>query len=192
MSMKNISSGSSILSIIGIVILCTFTSCDKDRNKPGQSYFPDMEQSRAYETYSANPIFADGQTNQPPVENTISRGYIPYDFEKTEENLKQAGEELINPVAMDYANIKEGKRLYGIYCVNCHGINGDGKGNLYTSGKYPYPPASLVLENTIHRPDGEIFHIISVGYGIMGAHQSQINPIERWQIINYIRNDLEK
>ena len=76
--------------------------------------------------------------------------------------------------------------------MNCHGENGDGKGFLFTSGKYPYPPASLINEKVKNVPDGEIFHVITVGWGIMGAHGPLIQPDDRWKIVLYIRNSLQK
>ncbi len=41
-------------------------------------------------------------------------------------------------------------------------------------------------------PDGEIFHVISVGWGIMGAHASQISQEDRWRITAYVKNRLQK
>lgn len=168
-------------------------ACDSDRNKPGFSFFPDMEQSRGYETYSQNPVLEGGNTNMMPVENTIPRGIIPYEFEKTDENRKLAGQELLNPYHNEASGAKvleEGKRMYNIYCWHCHGDQGDGKGFLFTSGKYPYPPASLLSDRVAPNPDGEIFHVISVGFGVMGAHQGQIQPDDRWKIVSYIRKEL--
>ena len=175
------------------IALILITACDLDRNQPGYSYFPDMEQSRSYETYSENPVLPNGKTNLMPVENTIPRGNIPYHFEKTDENRKLAGIELINPYTKDSIDVNilnEGHRLYNIFCWHCHGEKGDGKGYLFTSGKYTYPPANLMADKVVNNPDGEIFHVISIGFGVMGAHQGMITPDERWKIISYIRNEL--
>lgn len=181
----------SIAALTLVILASTTTACDQDRNKPGYSFYPDMENSQAYDTYSSNPVFKDGKTNQAPAPNTVPRNHIPYRFQKTDSSLLVAGKELRNPHAGDETVLEEGKRLYGIYCAICHGDTGDGKGSLYTSGKYSYPPASLLSEKAKARPDGEVFHIISVGYGIMGAHQSQLLPDERWQIIEYIKTGLQ-
>ncbi|WP_430814188.1 c-type cytochrome [Carboxylicivirga sp. RSCT41] len=172
------------------LILIGVTSCDKDRNKPGYSYFPDMEQSQAYETYTSNPNWENGRTNQLPVEGTVPREMIPFDFEKTDVNRTWAGQELENPYTGDAAVLDEGKRLYDIYCLHCHGDMGDGKGHLYTSQKYLYLPADLNSEKIRTNPDGEIFQVITVGYGVMGAHGAQILPDERWKIVSYIREEL--
>jgi len=175
---------------LGLTILVVLAGCDKNRNKPGYSYFPDMEQSQAYETYAASPVWEDGKTNQLPPEGTVPREMIPFDFEKTDVNRIWAGQELENPYLGDASILKEGKRLYNIYCFHCHGDNGDGKGHLYTSQKYLYLPADLNSEKIRTNPDGEIFQVITVGYGVMGAHGAQVLPDERWKIVSYIRQDL--
>lgn len=177
-----------ILSSFLLVVL--FISCDLDRNEPGYSYFPDMEQSRSYETYSENPVLAGGKTMLLPVDNTVPRNVIPFDFVKTDENRVLAGKYLDNPYKNDSTVLQEGKRLFGIYCWHCHGEKGDGKGYLYTSGKYTFPPANLLSDKIVNNPDGEIFHVISVGFGVMGAHQGQIRMEDRWKIVSYIRNEL--
>jgi len=180
------------LLLLGVTIALCQISCDDNRNHPGYSYFPDMEQSQAYETYTPNPVYADGKTNQLPPEYTIPREMIPYDFEKTPLNRTWAGEMIENPYAGDASVLEEGKRLFDMYCVNCHGDNGDGQGFLYTSKKYPYPPASLISDKIKDNPDGEIFHVISIGYGVMGAHDFQLLPDERWKITTYIRSVLHQ
>ena len=58
---------------IGFVFaLLLFASCDVNRNQPGWSYFNDMEESQAYETYSANPNLPNGKLMNGPVEGTVA------------------------------------------------------------------------------------------------------------------------
>ncbi|KKK64145.1 hypothetical protein LCGC14_2987160, partial [marine sediment metagenome] len=68
-----------ILFVAGMMIL---SSCKKNPNHPGYVYLPDMDVSRAYETYSENPVFEDGKTLREPVEGTIPRGHTPYPYVK--------------------------------------------------------------------------------------------------------------
>ena len=185
--MKNV-----FLYFSGFLLLIGFlSSCDKDRNHPGYSYFPDMMESQAYESYSQNPNFDDGQTMRMPVPGTIPREMIPFQFEKTIENRTLAGTTVFNPDEMKMRDVAEGKKLYKIYCYNCHGLKGNGKGFLYTSGKYPYSPRSLITDVMKATPRGEIFHVITVGFGVMGAHGPQIKPKDRWKIIEYIKVKLQ-
>lgn len=170
----------------------SLASCDRTRNDKGYEYFPDMAYSLAYKTYSPNPNFADGKTEQMPIKGTISREMIPYQYPASEAGRKQAGLELINPLRDSLINLVAGKDLYITFCIGCHGTAGDGKGILYTSGKYNVPPASLLSAKMITVPSGEIYHVITVGYNVMGAHGPQIRPKDRWQIVNYVQNVLQK
>lgn len=176
-----------------IISLCILiVSCDRRSTDRGYSYLPDMQESQAYKTYSENPNFSDSMTLRTPVEGTIPRGIIPYPLKKTDEDLKLAGQKYFNPLEYNAENLAKGKLQFERFCAQCHGELGDGQGFLYTSKKYAFPPTNLTLEKTINRPDGELFHIISVGQNIMGAHASQISQEDRWRIIMHIRKDLQK
>lgn len=175
------------LSTIALIL----SSCDQDRNHSGYSYFPDMMESRAFEPYSENPNFKDSMSLRMPVPGTIPRSVIPFNFEKSIENRILAGKTVFNPNEMKMSDVAEGEKLYKIYCYNCHGLKGDGKGFLFTSGKYPFPPRSIVTDIMKATPRGEIFHVITVGFGVMGAHGPQIKQEDRWRIIEYIKVKLQ-
>ena len=187
MNLKNFSK-----SIAAIALIAVFGSCDRDRNTTGWEYFDDMAHSAAYETYSPNPNFADGKTMRNPVEGTIPLGYEPFLYEKTVEDRIKAGKELANPLEPTSQNLSRGKQVFEIFCMNCHGEKGDGKGYLFTSKKYPYPPANLLSEKVRNNPIGEIYHVITVGYGVMPQHGAQIRPEDRWKAAMYIKNVLHK
>lgn len=180
------------IAIAAITLLLSLSGCDRDNNHPGYDYFPDMAYSQTFETNSVNPNFKDGKTMREPVKGTISRDFMAYPYQKTDEDRLLAGKTLKNPLAMDPKNLDRGKKVYQSYCIQCHGDMGDGKGFLFTSGKYPFPPASLVNDKMKAAPDGEIYHVVTVGFGIMGAHGSQIRPEDRWKTILYIRKELQK
>lgn len=180
------------LNLIFVVLLLGCLSCDRTRSSTGWDYMPDMYYSSAYESWTENPNFPDGLTMREPVAGTIPRDAVPFPFEKTDEDRLEAGRVLMNPIESDDAAMSRGKEAYGIFCLSCHGDKGDGKGHLFTSGRYPYPPASLVSDKAKALKDGEIYHSITVGYGIMGAHGSMIRAHDRWSIIHYLREDLQK
>ncbi|QIA06976.1 c-type cytochrome [Draconibacterium halophilum] len=171
--------------------LALISSCDYNRRTTGWQYFDDMVASPAYESYTPNPNFADGKTMQPPVPGTIPRGTVPYAYEKTEEDRALAAATLENPVVFDKKNLDRGKKMYGIYCMQCHGEKGDGQGSLYVSKKYTFPPASLLSEKMLANPEADIYHVITVGQGIMGEHGSMIRPADRWKIAMYVKEVLQ-
>lgn len=171
-----------------IGILTSFAllvSCDENRNEPGWSYFNDMEKSQAYETWSENPYMPEGKTMTGPVEGTVATHEHAYNFEKTpKDELKAAS--LENPLADDFDMVRASLK-YKQFCIFCHGEDGDGKGLLFTSGKYPVPPASYKAERAMNKTDGQLFHNIRIGYGVMGAHGPQLSVEDTWQLVNYIR-----
>ncbi len=178
--------------LLAAALVLGLSSCDRDNNHPGWDFFPDMAYSHAYETNSPNPNFKDGKTMRDPVKGTISRDFVPYPYQKTDQDRLLAGKELVNKLPYTPENIERGKVVYKAYCQICHGEAGDGKGFLFTSGKYPFPPASLINDKIKGTPDGEVYHVITVGFGIMGAYGTQIRPDDRWKTIMYIRKELEK
>ncbi|HER07829.1 MAG TPA: cytochrome c [Bacteroides sp.] len=167
-------------------------SCDRTRSSTGWDYMPDMYYSRAYETYTSNPNFSDSMTMRVPVKGTVPREMIPFDYENNPEDRTAAGNDLVNPLEATVSNLERGRAAYGSFCASCHGAEGDGQGFLFTSGRYPYPPASLVSEQAGALKDGAMYHTIAVGYGIMGAHGGMIRPADRWKIVLYIRENLQK
>ena len=177
------------VTVIGLAFasLLLLQGCDRSRNNPGWDYFPDMFYSTAYESYTGNPNFPDGMTMRKPEEGTVPREYVPFSYTMDPESRIEAGRELINPFTSDDETLTSGKSQYGIFCSMCHGEKGDGKGFLYTSGLYPLQPRPLTGDIVKNLKDGEIYHTITLGFGSMGAHGSQVKPDDRWKIILYIR-----
>jgi mono/diheme cytochrome c family protein len=180
-------SETNIKGIFLLLLSMILSGCNRDRNNPGWDYFPDMFYSTAYETYSKNPNFENGMTMRLPVPGTIPRGFIPFNYTIDAESRIKAGNDLVNPFTHDTEVIAKGKEVYTTFCIGCHGIRGEGDGNLYTSGLYPVKPRTLTSESAIKLRDGEVFHSITLGFGSMGAHGSQIITDDRWKLVLYIR-----
>ena len=170
-----------------LALVLFLTGCDRDKNNPGYDYFPDMYYSRTYESYAPNPNFPDSSTLRAPVAGTIAQGEELYPYLRTEEDMLKAAS-FKNPLSPDSAIISRGKEVYTNICLNCHGVNGDGQGHLFVSGKYLFPPANLISPKIVNRSDGQMYHVITVGYGIMEPHGLIVRPIDRWKVILYVRN----
>jgi mono/diheme cytochrome c family protein len=170
------------------LLMAGLSSCGKDDvNSPGVEFMPDMYRSPSLEYYQVHTIDGDTMVNaMQPVAGTVARGYIPYSYPNTPEGYEAAGTSLKSPMeeSMRSQYEKEGEVLYGKYCVHCHGASGDGDGKV--GQKLPgAPPAYAGALKDL--PQGKIYHSITYGKGLMGAHNSQLTAEERWKLVAYVQ-----
>ncbi len=126
-------------------------------------------------------MFENGAGMQNPIEGTVARGFIPYQFKKKPD---EAGKLLVNPLIPNDENIELGKTKYNTYCSPCHGYLGEGDSRL--NGQFPNPP-SLHSEKLRTWTDGRIYHVIVEGQNVMPSYTSQLSRQERWAVVNYLR-----
>jgi mono/diheme cytochrome c family protein len=183
-----------LLPLVAIVLL---TSCGKDSSKPGYEFMPDMYRGPSLETYSSNNVFADSLNARKPVEGTIPRGFVSFDYDNSLEDYLRAGNELVNPLDMSEDNLAKGKKLFEMFCAHCHGKDGDGKGSI-THAVYSAIPGyadDVMIRRTggnmNELTEGNIHHAIYYGLNAMGPHNSQLNNNERWLITMYVQ-ELQK
>ncbi len=161
-----------------------------DENDPGVVYDPPMYYQPSYKPLrlrEKHPLNPWGATVRPPAPNTVPYGKkdFVYPYPNTPEGYDSAKKNLRNPLPLTAENLREGKRLYAIYCVYCHGEKGDADGILVQKGKFPPPP--LKFKDRKDLTEGSIFHVITYGKGLMGSHASQLWPRQRWQVVQYVQ-----
>ena len=61
-----------------------------------------------------------------------------------------------------------------------------GQGDGYIVPKFPRPP-TLQSDKVRNWPDGNIYHVITMGQNLMPSYASQILPADRWAVIHYVR-----
>lgn len=181
------------ISYIGLILIFLVSCSDtKPTNRRVQFMSDtDMYVPVSYETYSSNPVFDNGLTAQAPVEGTVSRGNVIYDYPDNEIGYQLAKDSLRTPIELNEKNLAKGKDLYIIYCAVCHGDAGDGQGVLVKNEKFLGVPNYKDREIT----EGSTYHVIMYGRNLMGSHASQLNNTERWQVVQYVqqlREDLLK
>ena len=184
-----------VVASLGLALV--MASCGASGDNPGYEYMPNMYRSPSYETYGENGIFENNSNALMPVEHSIPRGHVPFDYDNTLEGFKLAGEELTNPLADNAETLAEGKVLYSQFCAHCHGKKGDGKGTI-THPIYGGVPAyqdNVQIRRSggtmAEMNDGQIYHTITFGLNAMGPHASQLMPEERWKIVRYV-HELQK
>lgn len=93
---------------------------------------------------------------------------------------------LVNPVKPTERELLQGKELFRVFCVPCHGESGKGDGAV--GKKYVPAPADLRAGSPVMGlSDGQLFVIISTGLGGMPAFRADLSPGERWQIVAFLR-----
>ena len=186
-------------------------SCAAGENDTGLEYSPQMYHATSYEPltqitdedagnwldsneedghgefYNSNPYNPFKMTMREPVPNTVRRGQ-PLPYRLTMDDLIPAAD-VQNPFAADNEDVvKKGKELYESYCQHCHGATGTGDGKVAEAYA---GVANLKGAAYVELSEGHIFHVITYGKGLMGAHGSQVSSDDRWRIARYIK-ELQK
>ena len=183
--------------LLPLLVVTLLSACVKDTSKPGYEFMPDMYRSPSLEIYGSNPYFEDSLNARLPVQGTMPRGFVSFDYDNTVEDYLLAGNNLINLIDKSEENLEKGKQLFQMFCAHCHGTNGDGKGSI-THPVYSAIP-SYADELMIRRTGGtmkdlkagNIYHAIYYGLNAMGPHNSQLTNDERWLITMYVQ-ELQK
>ena len=165
------------------LVLVSFVSCQND-SRPNYQFMPNMYESVGYETYSESHAFRSGVEAQLPVDGTVARGYLPFDYSNTIEDFNLAKVNLKSPLDSTQVNLEEAKVLYDIYCGICHGNKGAGQGQLVKREKILGIPRYDDIGRAI--TEGSIYHTIYYGKNTMGSYANQLNEEERWQVVAYV------
>ncbi len=166
--------------VIGGMIAFSRNITVRNREFPTQ-----MEYSPAYLSQTANPVLPNGMTMQPPIPGTIRRGFMPFHYGATPDEALRAGRELVNPFKPTPENLERGKYIYTNNCLVCHGTTGAGDGPVIP--KFPNPP-SYLTDAAKALPDGNMFHVITMGRNNMASYAAQVSAEDRWKVILYIRS----
>ena len=176
-----------INTLFALAAIALITSCNS-KGAPNYQYFPNMYESIGYEAYSSHEVFSDNHTSEAlkPVDGTVNRGWLPYDYANSAKGYANAKANGKNPLPYTEENAEKGKALYDIYCAICHGAKGDGKGTLVKREKIlgvpSYDDAGRILT------EGSIYHVMCYGINSMRSYAAQTSIKERWQIVQYVQS----
>jgi mono/diheme cytochrome c family protein len=167
-----------------IATMALVNSC-ADPSRPNYQYMPNMYEPVGYETYQEVGFLPAGTEAMTPPENTISRGWLPYEFANDMEGkeLSRTMESPLDSLSSE-ANLAKGKELYDIYCAICHGNQGKGQGQLVKREKILGVPSYADAARNITA--GSTYHVIYYGLNSMGSYAGQLNYEERWQVTEYV------
>ena len=178
----------SIIKIGLIIFLLTGVVSCFEESQPNYQYMPNMYESVGYEAYEGldNGLFPQSTAAMLPAEGTVSRNWLPYEFDNSIESKELAR---LQPSPLDSldseANLTKGKELYGIYCAICHGNKGAGQGTLVKREKILGVPSYADVARNI--TVGSTYHTIYYGLNSMGSYASQFSTEEEmWQVAEYV------
>lgn len=151
----------------------------------------DMYYQPKYEVYEESQVFPDGAAMQPPVAGTVNRGNLRTDeafFAGTENGQQIQG--FPSGVQITPELVAQGQKQYNIYCITCHGQNGNGRGTV--SGLLNPQPPAFVEGELVGAPAGRYFQAITNGVLRDGKlnmypYASRVAVEDRWAIIAFIR-----
>lgn len=175
--------------ILTCLLLSTFilvTGCTKDHSVPNIELIQDMMESPTIKPQEYDEGSPNNSGMRVPPAGTQPVGFTPYKYAT---NFDAAAKNK-NPLAgvMDEESLKVGLKFYQTNCLLCHGSKGEGAANSSVAEKMASKPPSLISEKIVKWSDGQIYHVISMGQGTMGAYASHIPQAYRWQVVNYVRH----
>jgi mono/diheme cytochrome c family protein len=189
--------------------LIPFAVAAKARNshssEPHIHIFPDMDFQPKYKSDTAMDLFPDGRANRGDIPGTVARGWLESDetfYRGLDAQGWIAGFPAQypdgRPLVVDEAFIKRGQNRFNIYCTPCHGYDGSGNGMVSERVKASggiWAARNLVEAPTadgkggvvVQMPNGQLFNTISNGYSTMMPYGAQIQHVDRWAIVAYVR-----
>lgn len=147
----------------------------------------DMYNQPKAKTFSQSEFFRDGSSARPLPDHTLPY-HAARDNEALYTGLKDGNvllAQLPAPLTLTPELLARGRQRYDIYCAVCHGLNGDGNGQVVHRG-FP-PPPTYHSERLRQAPLGHFYDVITNGYGVMYSYAQRVEPQDRWAIAAYVR-----
>lgn len=101
----------------------------------------------------------------------------------TNPNYPDAVTEFPFPVTQELIN--RGEERYRVFCIVCHGPNGDGNGMIARRGYEGVK--SYHTDELRAAPVGHFYDVVANGWGRMNGYKDMIPVYDRWAIVAYIR-----
>ena len=147
----------------------------------------DMYNQPKAKTFSKSEFFRDESSARPLPDHTVQY-HAARDNEAFYTGLEGGNvllAQLPAPLRSTPELLARGRERYDIYCAVCHGLNGDGNGQVVQRG-FP-PPPTYHSERLRQAPLGHFYDVITNGYGVMYSYAQRVEPQDRWAIAAYIR-----
>jgi mono/diheme cytochrome c family protein len=144
----------------------------------------DMHDQPKYQPLERSSFFEDGRASRPLLAGTIAQGQLREDAHLY---TGKSGKDPVTtfPFPITEQVLRRGQQRYNIYCSPCHDRLGTGLGMVVRRGLRQ--PPSYHIDRLRQSPVGYFFDVISNGFGAMPDYATEIQPVDRWAIVAYIR-----
>lgn len=174
--------------------LCSVPACRSRRGLTERSGydFERMRTQQRYDAYERSRFFPNGAVLQPPPAHTVARDAAPVAAGGSTEAFLSGraagGGAYVTtmPIAVDSSVLADGAEQFRVSCVPCHGAAGFGGGTVAPNLVQRRPPS---LQSGLARSltPGQLFEVITNGFGLMPPYGWQMPPARRWAVIAYER-----
>jgi cytochrome c553 len=143
-----------------------------------------MQHQQNVHAYAPSRHFANGSSARISPQHTVARSDFALD-DPTATGLRGGRPLEEFPMTLTKEFVLRGGDRYAIFCADCHGSDGDGRGIVVARG-FP-KPASFFDIRVKDVAAGTIFREISNGTGKMYGFADRLCPRDCWAIVAYIR-----
>lgn len=171
----------------GLSVLA-LSSCGPRGNNPNIEIIQDMMETPAIKAQEFDENSPHGSGMRVPPDHTVPVGFEPYKYGN---DVEAAAKGLKNPIVgkMEEDVLLTGQKYYETNCAVCHGFKGEGGevAKAPATLKMALKPPAVVSDKVKAWTDGHLYHVITMGQGVMGPYASHVPQAYRWQVVNYIR-----
>lgn len=137
------------------------------------------------EAFGENSFFDDHRAMRPPPQGAIAREETLGPPELVTGLANGAPVDRI-PMKLTRELLDRGRGRFEIFCAVCHGITGDGSSVVAANMQLRQPPS-------LHEPRirelkvGELYRVVTLGYGLMPSYSAQLPLEDRWAVAAYVQ-----
>jgi mono/diheme cytochrome c family protein len=110
-----------------------------------------------------------------------------YDAQPQDWKAPAWADTLYNPYHIEPLTLPQAQEIYNLYCISCHGNQGQGNPLEHTSQQVPDFKDDVLMSQS----DGALYWKLREGKGVMPGFKYKLSDEQQWQLVEYIR-DLSK
>jgi mono/diheme cytochrome c family protein len=144
-----------------------------------------MKAQPKYTPYSYSEFYPDHTSARQPPANTVARDVTTGQDQVLMTGMANGQPVTDFPFPMTADDLRRGETLFNGICAPCHDRAGTGNGVVVERG-FTHPP-TLHSDAIRNMPVGQLFDVITNGFGAMPSYGPILQPPDRWRVIAYIR-----